>query len=79
MASGDAQHLPLATDEEEANDHVELGTLPSSPTGNKEHGMETVEDEDDGNEDADEEVNKHMLCYYLFLLQGGTLYFLFTF
>ena len=68
MASGDVQHRPLATDEEEANDHVELGTLPSSPTGNIENGMETIEDEEDGNEDADEEVNKHMLCYYLFLL-----------
>ena len=61
MASSDVQHLPLATDEEEANDHVELGTIPSSPTGNQQdNNMDTGGDNEGAGEDADEDDDEEV-------------------
>ena len=56
MTTSNAQHLPLATDEEEANDHVELGTIPSSPIGNQEESRINAPESNEDEDDADEEV-----------------------
>ena len=71
MASSDVQHLPLATDEEDACDHVELGTLPASPTSyiGAEGGMDPADDNDEDAvaDDDDEEVQ---LFIYLDILSS---------